>query len=139
MANNKSVADEYKSYISSWSMTKKSGKIYKKISIKIFGGFDYLKDIKSCGVHLGKYVKSVDRNVSTSSESTKYIALKEMFNDVNINDNTRFIDIGCGKGRILAEMERIKFPGQLYGIELNPDVAKYAQVRSCVQKKFARL
>lgn len=62
-----------------------------------------------------------------------------MFNDVNINDNTRFIDIGCGKGRILAEMERIKFPRQLYGIELNPDVAKYAQVRSCVQKKSARL
>lgn len=30
MANNKSVADEYKGYTSSWSMTKKSGKIYKK-------------------------------------------------------------------------------------------------------------
>ena len=24
-------------------------------------------------------------------------------------------------------MEKIKFPGQLYGIELNPDVAEYAQ------------
>lgn len=34
MANNKSVADEYKSYTSSWSMTKKSGEIYKKFLLK---------------------------------------------------------------------------------------------------------
>lgn len=127
MANNKSVADEYKSYTSSWSMTKKSGEIYKKISIKIFGGFDYLKDIRSCGVHLGKYVKSVDRNVSTGSESTKYIALKEMFKDIDINDNTRFIDIGCGKGRVVNFVHCLNKNCQATGIEFNSDVANYAK------------
>lgn len=127
MANNKSVADEYKSYASSWSMTKKSGKIYKKISIKIFGGFDYLKDIKSCGVHLGKYVKSVDRNVSTGSESTKYIALKEMFKSIDINDDTRFIDVGCGKGRVVNFVHCLNKNCQATGIEFNSDVANYAK------------
>lgn len=127
MTNNKSLADEYKSYTSSWSMTKKSGEIYKKISIKIFGGFDYLKDIRSCGVHLGKYVKSVDRNVSTGSESTKYIALKEMFKSIDINDDTRFIDVGCGKGRVVNFVHCLNKNCQAYGIELNPDVANYAK------------
>lgn len=127
MANNKSVADEYKGYTSSWSMTKKSGKIYKKISIKFFCCFDYLKDIKSCGVHLGKYVKSVDRNVSTGSESTKYIALKEMFKSIDINDDTRFIDVGCGKGRVVNFVHCLNKNCQATGIEFNSDVANYAK------------
>ena len=127
MANNKSVADEYKSYISSWSMTTGLGKFYSKVSRKLFTYHDTIKDLLTCGISLEKYVNSLDRSISTGSESTRYISLKEMFNDVNINDNTRFIDVGCGKGRVVNFVHCLNKNCQATGIEFNSDVANYAK------------
>lgn len=118
-----------KNYKNSWYMTTKAGKIYRKISGQITTACDMIKDFKICGKSLTKYVASVDREVkqATGSESARYWTLDEVFKGMNFNKDDKFIDVGCGKGRILAEMERLKFPGQLYGIELNPKVAEYAQ------------
>ena len=118
-----------KEYYQTWYMKTKIGQLYRKLSGQIATAFDISKDLKICGKSLTKYVASVDRKVlqATGSESARYWALDEVFKDMKFNKDDKFIDVGCGKGRILAEMERIKFPGQLYGIELNPDVAKYAQ------------
>lgn len=118
-----------KNYKNSWYMTTKAGKIYRKISGQITTACDMIKDFKICGKSLTKYVASVDREVkqATGSQSTRYWALDEVFKGMDFNKDDKFIDVGCGKGRILAEMERLKFPGQLYGIELNPKVAEYAQ------------
>ena len=118
-----------KEYYQTWYMKTKAGQLYRKLSGQIATAFDISKDLKICGKSLTKYVASVDRKVlqATGSESARYWALDEVFKDMKFNKDDKFIDVGCGKGRILAEMERIKFPGQLYGIELNPDVAKYAQ------------
>lgn len=118
-----------KEYNQTWYMKTKAGALYRKLSGQITTACDMVKDFKICGKSLTKYVASVDRKVlqATGSESARYWALDEIFKDMKFNKDDKFIDVGCGKGRILAEMERIKFPGQLYGIELNPDVAKYAQ------------
>ena len=118
-----------KEYNQTWYMKTKAGALYRKLSGQITTACDMVKDFKICGKSLTKYVASVDRKVlqATGSESARYWALDEVFKEIKFNKDDKFIDVGCGKGRILAEMERIKFPGQLYGIELNPDVAKYAQ------------
>lgn len=118
-----------KEYNQTWYMKTKAGTLYRKLSGQITTACDMVKDFKICGKSLTKYVASVDRKVlqATGSESARYWALDEVFKNMKFNKDDKFIDVGCGKGRILAEMERIKFPGQLYGIELNPDVAKYAQ------------
>ena len=118
-----------KEYYQTWYMKTKAGQLYRKLSGQIATAFDISKDLKICGKSLTKYVASVDRKVlqATGSQSARYWALDEVFKDMKFSKDDKFIDVGCGKGRILAEMERIKFPGQLYGIELNPDVAEYAQ------------
>ena len=120
---------DIKSYKNSWYMTTKAGKLYRKISGQITTACDMAKDFKICGKSLTKYVASVDREVkqATGSQSTRYWALDEVFKGMSFDKGDKFIDIGCGKGRIIAEMIRLKFPGQLYGIELNPKVAEYAQ------------
>ena len=118
-----------KEYYQTWYMKTKIGTLYRKLSGQITTACDMVKDFKICGKSLTKYVASVDRKVlqATGSESARYWALDEVFKDMKFNKDDKFIDVGCGKGRILAYMEKIKFPGQLYGIELNPDVAEYAQ------------
>lgn len=117
----------YKEYLASWSMTKKTGKFYSKVSRKLFTYHDALKDIFTCGVSLEKYVNSLDRNISTGSESTRYIALKEMFKDVDLTDNSRVIDVGCGKGRVVNFVHITNKKCQVTGIEFNTDVANYAK------------
>lgn len=118
-----------KEYNQTWYMKTKAGQLYRKLSGQIATAFDISKDLKICGKSLTKYVASVDRKVlqATGSESARYWALDEVFKDMKFSKDDKFIDVGCGKGRILAEMERLHFPGQLYGIELNPVVAEYAQ------------
>lgn len=118
-----------KEYNQTWYMKTKAGQLYRKLSGQVATAFDISKDLKICGKSLTKYVASVDRKVlqATGSESARYWALDEVFKDMKFSKDDKFIDVGCGKGRILAEMERLHFPGQLYGIELNPIVAEYAQ------------
>lgn len=119
----------FNEFNNSWYSKTKAGHLYRKLSGQIATAFDMAKDMKICGKSLTKYVGSVDRKVlqATGSESARYWALDEVFKGMNFSKDDKFIDVGCGKGRILAEMKRIKFPGQLYGIELNPDVAAYAE------------
>lgn len=118
-----------KEYYQTWYMKTKAGQLYRKLSGQIATAFDISKDLKICGKSLTKYVASVDKKVlqATGSQSARYWALDEVFKDMKFSKDDKFIDVGCGKGRILAEMERLHFPGQLYGIELNPVVAEYAQ------------
>ncbi len=124
---NKSISTEYKKCLSSWSMTTGPGKFYSKVSRKLFTYHDTLKDYLTCGVSLEKYVNSLDRSISTGSESTRYICLSEIFKDVDINDKTRFIDVGCGKGRVVNFVHHLNKNCQATGIEFNPEVASYAK------------
>lgn len=64
---------------------------------------------------------------ATGSQSTSYWALDKVFSDDVFTENDCFVDIGCGKGRVLAYLIRRKVPCKLSGIEMNKDVAGYAQ------------
>lgn len=100
-----------------------------RVSYKLYQVYDYCIDRKVCGCSLVRYVPSPFRESrgSTGSQSTPYLVLATIFHGFKFTANDRFIDIGCGKGRVLAHLERIGFPGLLYGIELNTEVAQYAQ------------
>ncbi len=91
--------------------------------------FDEKKDKKICGCSLVKYVPSLYRETmgATGSESTCYWALEKIIGDSSFGPDDSFIDVGCGKGRVLAYMQSKGYPCRLTGIELNKDVAAYAQ------------
>lgn len=116
-----------KEYNSSWYMTTKAGALYRKICGQLTTLYDTLRDYKLTGCSLSKYVNSIDRSISTGSESTRYWSLDSIFDDFDFEDAESFIDIGCGKGRVLAYVKSKGFKGNIYGIEHNPDVAEYAQ------------
>lgn len=91
--------------------------------------YDRRLDRKICKCDLTEYVPSLYRESkgATGSQQTHYRILDEIFKDLSIPDDASFIDVGCGKGRILAYMLLRKFKGRLTGIELNEDVASIAR------------
>ena len=102
---------------------------YKSALIKAAHFFDSIKDKKICGCSLVKYVPSLYRETmgATGSQSTCYWVLDEMFKDAQFTENDRFIDVGCGKGRVLAFMIKQKYLCSITGIELNKDVADFTK------------
>ena len=62
----------------------------------------------------------------TGSQSTHYAFLKKIFRGAGLTASDVFMDVGCGKGRVLAFLIKEKCPCPLYGIEHNPEVAKIA-------------
>lgn len=98
-------------------------------SVRVAHFFDGRKDQRICGCSLVKYVPSLYRETmgATGSESTCYWALDTIFKDFSFDKSDSFIDVGCGKGRVLAYLADKQVPCALTGIELNKDVAAYAQ------------
>ena len=101
--------------------------------------FDGRKDKKICGCSLVKYVPSLYRETmgATGSEATCYWALDKIFEGESLDENDSFIDVGCGKGRVLAYLVSKNYPCSLTGIELNKDVAQYAQSWAQRYKKIS--
>ena len=114
-------------YNHSWYMTTKAGAIYRKISGQFTTLYDIVRDYKLTGTSLAKYVNSIDKSKSTGSESTRYWSLDTIFKDFDFNQSGGFIDIGCGKGRVLAYMHSKGYKGKLFGIEHNPAVAEFTK------------
>lgn len=93
---------------------------------------DLFYDMRICGRSLVRYVPSVFRDDkagvgSTGSQSTHYVILKRIFSNVHLSSDDAFLDIGCGKGRVLAFLVSQKCPCPLYGVELNEAVGKEAE------------
>ena len=55
------------------------------------------------------------------------MALKEIFKDIDIKNSDRFVDVGCGKGRVLAYVHSAAKDCKVTGIEFNTPVADYAK------------
>ena len=117
-------------------MEKKKKSLIRKIKGKYISAskrvtyfFDGRKDKKICGCSLVKYVPSLYRESmgATGSQSTCYWALNKIFEGEVFSEDDAFIDVGCGKGRILAYMVSKSYPCSLTGIELNEEVAAYAK------------
>ena len=114
-------------YNSSWYMTTKAGAFYRKICGQFTTLCDIIRDYRLTGTSLAKYVNSIDKSKSTGSESTRYWSLDTIFKDFDFNQSGSFIDIGCGKGRVLAFMHSKGYKGELFGIEHNPKVAEFTK------------
>ncbi|MBR4626314.1 MAG: class I SAM-dependent methyltransferase [Ruminococcus sp.] len=99
------------------------------LSVRATHFFDGRKDKRICGCSLVKYVPSLYRETmgATGSESTCYWALDKILKSVSFDESDSFIDVGCGKGRILAYLAGRKCPCPLTGIELNKEVYEYAE------------
>ena len=78
---------------------------------------------------LGKFVPSPFANDkgATGSQSAPYRGLEEIFENLKAGPDDSFIDIGCGKGRVLAYLVSRGAACHMTGIELNPDVAAIAR------------
>ena len=101
-------------------------------SSRLLNFMDATLDRRICGCSLVKYVPSVDRDDEkgiggTGSQSTHYIILKKIFSHVRLEASDAFLDVGCGKGRVIAYLINAKCPCQLYGIEHNETVGRIAQ------------
>ena len=104
-----------------------SGRVYRRVTKAIASAYDAVLDYKICKKSLVKYVPSPYRESrgSTGSQSTRYWFLDDMFSGAEFSEQDRFIDIGCGKGRVLAYMIKLGFKGEINGVELNGEVAQF--------------
>ena len=112
-------------------MKKIVSKITGAVGNRIMNLADAVIDRKICGRSLVKYVPSIYRDNEkgiggTGSQSTHYSILKRIFSHVTLGPEDVFLDIGCGKGRVLASLIREKSPCQIFGIEHNGDVGAMA-------------
>ena len=88
-----------------------------------------MRDRRICGMSLGRFVPSPfagDRG-ATGSQSAPYRGLEEVFANLRATPADSFVDVGCGKGRVLAYLASLKVPCRLTGVELNPTVADVAR------------
>ena len=99
------------------------------ISIKPVSLHDEMVDKKICGMSIRKTVPTEFREShgATSSTATNYCVLKEVIDTKKLNENSKFIDVGCGKGRVLAYLLREKVNCKIVGAELNEEVADIAK------------
>ena len=89
---------------------------------------DNKKDKKICGTELGVFVPTpfAESHGATGSQSAPYPGLDRILKDLVLTRDDSFIDIGCGKGRVISYMVSRGFPCKITGIEINPDVAEVA-------------
>lgn len=107
-------------------------RIYTKISSNILLVIDEVTDRRICGQSLTKYVESVYRDDKndiglTGSQSTCYLILRRIFSHVSLTEQDSFLDVGCGKGRVLAFLLKEKAPCRLFGVEINETAGKVAK------------
>lgn len=113
-------------------MKKILSSILKKIRVRIFYTIDYYYDMQICGQSLSESIPSVFRDDKngigfTSSQSTYYSILKKIFRNVEIKESDVFLDVGCGKGRVLAYCIMEKYPCSINGVEINEVPGKIAE------------
>ncbi len=84
--------------------------------------------MKICGEKLGVFVPSpFDKEVgATGCQSAPYKGLDVVLKDLDLSSDDSFVDIGCGKGRVIAYLVGKGVPCSITGIEINPEVASVA-------------
>lgn len=58
---------------------------------------------------------------------TYYFVLEELFRHYAFNERSHLLDVGCGTGRVLAHYLLEGYPGEVTGIELDPQLASVAR------------
>ena len=100
-----------------------------KMNRKLLDYYDARLDQKICGRSLTRYVPSVDREGkgATGTKSSRYLFLDRVFEGWKLSPEEKVFDVGCGKGRVFAYLLSKGFTGEMYGVELNPQVVTTAQ------------
>lgn len=101
-------------------------RIYIRITVYIVEIIDGIHDILLCGSLLARH-QEVNVKGATDYSPTRYWALDEIFKDAVFTNDDSMVDIGCGKGRVLVWYINKHFPGQITGIEKDPNVAAIAK------------
>lgn len=88
-----------------------------------------MKDKKISGQRLGVFVPTpyAESHGATGSQSAPYIGLCKVLKGLYLARNDSFVDIGCGKGRVIAYLLSRGFQCSITGIEINPEVASVAK------------
>ncbi len=112
-------------------MNKIISKIDNAVCSRLLNTVDSRMDKRICGQSLVKYVPSISRDDQksiggTGSHSTHYALLKRVFSHIELKSTDTFLDVGCGKGRVLAFLVKENCPCPIYGIEYNEKVGKIA-------------
>ena len=99
------------------------------LSNKISCALDNKRDKRICGQKLGVFVPTPFAGTygATGSQSAPYLGLEVILSDLKLTPEDSFIDIGCGKGRVIAYLLDRGCPCKITGIELNPAVASVAK------------
>ena len=99
------------------------------LSNKFSCRLDSNKDRKISGRNLGVFVPTpyAKNYGSTGSQSVPYLGIDEVLKDLRLTSDDSFIDIGCGKGRVIAYLLDRGCPCKITGIEINPQVASVAK------------
>lgn len=95
---------------------------FKKVNSYIVRMIDNCHDLKITGRPLAGY-KQISTEGSTNYKATNYWVLDKIFSDRTFSPNDSFVDVGCGKGRLLAYMLKKGVPCKITGIEQDPETA----------------
>ena len=97
-------------------------RIHVYITYRIVRIIDGIHDRRICGCDL---TRRRDTNIEGGNHyaPTCYWNLDEVFKNVKFTEEDSFVDVGCGKGRVLAWWLGKNLPGKATGIELDPFVA----------------
>lgn len=89
---------------------------------------DVRRDVLACGVPLAcdEATRLADLGAHDPT-ATPYFVLEELFSQVTFAPASHLLDVGCGRGRVLAYVAE-ELPGvRATGIELDSELARYAQ------------
>ena len=100
---------------------------------------DNKKDIKICGQKLGDFVPTpfAQSYGATGSQSAPYLGLETVLADLKLGADDSIIDIGCGKGRVIAYLISRGYSCKITGVEINSRVAHLS--RAAGLKSFRTL
>ena len=94
---------------------------WKKLLTTILCWQDGRRDKRICGISLVSFPKDHTKEVHASQPS-HYRVLEKVFRKSHFTEDDSILDVGCGKGRILAYFTEKGFKGKLTGVELKRDV-----------------
>lgn len=100
-----------------------------ELSFRLSCKLDNKRDKEFCGKELGVFVPTpfAKSHGATGSQSAPYPGLDIVLKDLILTPEDSFIDIGCGKGRVLAYLAGKGYTCTLTGVEINSQVADVAR------------